>query len=189
MVLAAGGVDEQRPAAVLREDGPDIVPCGWICKAELTEHHADRVGTDQRVVTVGADALPDAAVDQFDFHLLVVGLGADVLWPHLVDDAPALAVDVVPDNLADLPLGWRHVPVHAHPLHSGRSGQVQRCAVLACPAMPDGHHALPAALKRTYQLQLVGERLPVIGNCHHRTSPPESAGAGRPSPKPRSAPA
>ena len=164
VVATARRVNEQRPAAILHDDGPDVVPRLWVSQRPFGEHHADRVGTYKAVVVVGACHLPNRAVNGLDEHLLPVLALAHLGWQKLVDDAPTLAVNAVPDGSTRLGLLGEQMPIGADALEHVAGGEVQRAAILASTAMPDSAAALePLAMtKAVEQIALVRTRRPVI---------------------------
>jgi hypothetical protein len=91
--------------------------------------------------------LPDRAVDSLDEHLLPILALAHLGWQKLVDDAPALAVNAVPDGSTRLGLLGEQMPVGADALEHVAGGQVERTAILASTAMPDSASALETACR------------------------------------------
>ena len=55
-------------------------------------------------MVVRSPHLPERSVLQFDGHFLSIGLGPDLRGQELVDDAPPLAIDPVPNGLFGLGL-------------------------------------------------------------------------------------
>ena len=71
------------------------------------------------------------------------GLGVS-LGKCLVDDAPALAVDAIPNNFSALSGFGQHVPVHAHALHGCSCSPIDRHGIFTGAPMPYGSSTFPA---------------------------------------------
>ena len=190
VVAAPRRPQEQGPAAVLRQDRPQVGPGLGLGQGPLREHHPQGRGAHQPVVIVRARHLPDRPVLQLDPHVPAPGRGAQGPGEGLVDP-PAAGVRVhrLPDRLPGVGGLRQHVPVDAGAGDHPARGPVQGHLVLA-PAAVGGHVGPQAPrLQIAPQVQLVGTRCPGRGNLHQNSAasttrpagqPSVSAGAGRP---------
>jgi hypothetical protein len=143
VVVPPRRADEQRPAAVLRQDRADERPAARVAQRVLGEDDADRRRADERVVVVRADDLPRRAVLEPDEHVLLARRVAERQRERVVNPAPAGAgVDRVPDRLSGLVVLRQHVPVAADARHRAGRGPVQAHVVLAGAAVPRERQAL-----------------------------------------------
>ena len=149
VIAAPWCVYEQCPAAIFRQYRAHVVPRAGLGHAPFGKHDPYWVSAYEAVVVIRAYHLPYRAIYKLDFHLVLVLRFPYFLGKRLIDDAPTLAVNAIPDDLSALSGFWQHVPVHAHALHGCSCSPVDRYRVLARPSVPHGRSALPAKLKIT----------------------------------------
>src|SRR3989304_1089155 len=92
--------------------------------------------SDERVVVVGPNRLPDRATDKLNLHVVVQALGDDFRREGPIDQSPSIRHDRVPDHLARVLVLRQGMPVQAGGLKRESSLYERRNTVFPGFAVP-----------------------------------------------------